>query len=419
MSEAKQDDTVGARSGRCVLIVDDSQVVRFTVANIVKAMGYDVIEATDGNEVLLAAEEHHPDLVIMDVHMPGKSGIDALRDLRAHARFRNVPVIMLTAAADQQVVRQAAALKISGYLVKSNLKAADIRERLHKIFEEAPAPPPPRRPHRTLHILLATGQAHDQQLIGGLLKNWGHVVQIAQSGREVLALAPQLSMDLVLMDAAMPEMDGFAAAAAIRQQEAEQAGPRKASGGSTGVAAPKRVPIALLTSEPVEVMQRRCQAIGIDACIAKPVSPDNLFAALEEMASPTVPKAARKPAFDRGELMERVDDDLELLERMLELFVRDYPGLLETIRRSIASGDAPKLKNAAHTLKGMLGNLSAHRGFQLAQEIEALDPREEREEAGRTLLGLEKEIERLCRELDLELEQQRGANPQGGAKPQG
>ena len=397
-ADDEQKTTAAGKPDQCVLVVDDSHVVRYTVANIIRAMGHKVVEAVDGTEVVAAAEEHRPDLIVLDVRMPEKGGIEALRELRTHADFKEVPVVMLTATADQKIVRQAAALNISGYLVKTDLKAADIRARINKVLGRPATPPPSRKARRALHVLVADDNPHDQQLIAGLLRNWGYAVEIAQSGSEALAILQQQgAVDLVLMDDDMPEMDGFAAAAAIRQQES-------ASG--------EYLPIAILTSRPIEEVSEGGQEAGIDAYVAKPVNPDKLFTTLEEMASlvpsPSAPEPADQSLFDWEDLMERVDDDLDLLQRMLELFVRDYPELLEAARQAIAGGDVQQLKTAAHTLKGMLGNLSADSAVQVTQKLETMDPQEDREQVEEVFLNLEKQVERLSRALATALNQERG-----------
>lgn len=83
-----------------ILIVDDEPKMRDTVRRLLERKGYLCREATDGDEVIGASAAWQPDLVLMDVVMPRRSGLDALGDLRSDYRTRFIPVIMLTARAD-------------------------------------------------------------------------------------------------------------------------------------------------------------------------------------------------------------------------------------------------------------------------------------------------------------------------------
>ena len=101
-----------------VLIIDDSLLVRRTVATIVKKHGHQVVEASDGDQLLKEAREHHPDLIIIDVNMKRKSGIEALEELRQDEELKDVPVVMLTSETDRKTVRTALSYQVLGYLIK-------------------------------------------------------------------------------------------------------------------------------------------------------------------------------------------------------------------------------------------------------------------------------------------------------------
>jgi DNA-binding response OmpR family regulator len=82
----------------CVLVVDDESDIRGLVQELLQRAGYDVIEAADGNEGLKRFHAERPDLVILDVQMPGLDGWGVLERIR---ELSEVPVIMLTARADE------------------------------------------------------------------------------------------------------------------------------------------------------------------------------------------------------------------------------------------------------------------------------------------------------------------------------
>jgi CheY-like chemotaxis protein len=83
---------------KTVLVVDDEPVLRTIVREILNEEGYAVIEAADGRGMLEIVERERPDLVLMDVMMPGVDGREAYRQLRSHSDHQDVPVVMMSAA---------------------------------------------------------------------------------------------------------------------------------------------------------------------------------------------------------------------------------------------------------------------------------------------------------------------------------
>ncbi len=83
---------------KTVLVVDDEPVLRTIVREILHEEGYAVIEAADGGAVLEIMARERPDLVLMDVMMPGVDGREAYRQLRSHPEHRDIPVVMMSAA---------------------------------------------------------------------------------------------------------------------------------------------------------------------------------------------------------------------------------------------------------------------------------------------------------------------------------
>jgi DNA-binding response OmpR family regulator len=91
-----------------VLICDDEQILRQLVRAALAENDYLIIEARDGNEALALARSVRPDLILLDMMMPGRGGLDVLVELRGDASFTDTPIVMLTARA--QAVDEAAVL---------------------------------------------------------------------------------------------------------------------------------------------------------------------------------------------------------------------------------------------------------------------------------------------------------------------
>lgn len=108
-------------AARRILVADDSATVRRLVRGVLEYRGYEVLEAPSGSEALAALAAQAPDLVILDLRMPDRDGLDILRHLREQERERapagpQTPVIILTA--EEQEAEHALAAGASRFLVK-------------------------------------------------------------------------------------------------------------------------------------------------------------------------------------------------------------------------------------------------------------------------------------------------------------
>ena len=98
-----------------ILIADDESIIRMGVKAILQEMGHVVIEARNGREALQMARRHTPQLAILDIKMPYTDGIQAAKTI---AKSMPIPVILLTAFADDDLIEQATDMQIHGYLIK-------------------------------------------------------------------------------------------------------------------------------------------------------------------------------------------------------------------------------------------------------------------------------------------------------------
>ena len=127
-----------------ILVAEDETIIRLDLRDLLVRSGFDVVaEARDGEEAIALAREHEPDLAIMDVKMPRLDGIEAARRILDE---RPIPIVMLTAYGQDELVSRAVEAGVFGYLVKPfreadllpALKAARARhEELEALREEA------------------------------------------------------------------------------------------------------------------------------------------------------------------------------------------------------------------------------------------------------------------------------------------
>jgi two-component system chemotaxis response regulator CheY len=117
------------------LVVDDFSTMRRIVRNLLKELGFaNIQEAEDGVEALKKLRSDTYDFVVTDWNMPNMTGIELLREIRADAKLRHLPVLMVTAEAKRENIIEAAQAGASGYVVKP-FTAATLDEKLKKIFQ--------------------------------------------------------------------------------------------------------------------------------------------------------------------------------------------------------------------------------------------------------------------------------------------
>jgi two-component system, sensor histidine kinase and response regulator len=221
----------------------------------------------------------------------------------------------------------------------------------------------PDRPHRPLRVLVAEDNPINQRLVGALLERRGHAPVMAADGREAVANLEIAAFDIVLMDLEMRGMDGFAAAAAIRDRER-----------STGA----HVPIIALSAHADPGSRQRCLAAGMDGYLTKPLRYDELIAAVEG----SWPRQGERTA--PGGACREISAP----------FVADAQRLAAEIRDAVALRDGATLARAAHQLRGTAGYFAAERTRELAQLLEELGREGD----------LSVRIQEVCAELDLELD---------------
>jgi len=101
-----------------ILIVDDEPNILISLEYLMQREGFTVTVARDGLQAITAIEENPPDLVLLDVMMPGKTGLEVCQHIRAQDRLREVRIIMLTAKGRETDVAKGLALGANAYVTK-------------------------------------------------------------------------------------------------------------------------------------------------------------------------------------------------------------------------------------------------------------------------------------------------------------
>jgi two-component system sensor histidine kinase/response regulator len=355
-----------------VLVVDDNATNRAILEAYLDAPGITCASALDGPSALsfmhTAAREGEPfELVVLDGHMPGMDGFDVAQAIRLAPSLRDARLVMLTSTVDRRAEARDAG--IHHYLQKPVRRERALETIAEAMGARSDAPEPAetceRRPAPAAGdaILVVEDNAINQRVIEAMLTKRGYAVECAGNGREALSMLAVRSYRLVFMDCQMPEMDGYAATAAIRTREP----------------ATTRLPIVAMTAHAMKGDRERCLAAGMDDYLPKPLRPEELDALLERILG--APAGVAEPLVDAasdpfGALVDearmrvfRVDYP-EIVDQLIELFVESTPPLLVELRESAAAGDAEAIRRAAHKLKGSCQNIGAGFMAKLAHDVE-------------------------------------------------
>jgi two-component system sensor histidine kinase/response regulator len=268
-----------------VLVVDDNFTNRRILTEMFWMWQMKPAEAASAQEALSllrrASERGHPyALVVTDVHMPEMDGFDLVDRIKNTPDLADVAIIMLTSGEKRGDVQRCRGLGGSAYLMKPvrrvELRAAIVRALKDRSGSEhndaVPAPISPisipEKPEALpARILLAEDNVVNQRLAFRILEKSGHSVVIVNNGREALAALRQDTFDMVLMDVQMPEMDGFEATMAIRNDE---------------IGKNSHIPIVAMTAHAMTGDRERCLAAGMDGYISKPIRAGDLLSLIEK-----------------------------------------------------------------------------------------------------------------------------------------
>ena len=380
-----------------VLVVDDNATNREILHHQVTAWGMRNDGAENGAKALqllyMAVVRQDPfALAILDMHMPGMDGVELARAIKADPALSSIRLIMLTSVGQYGDIEAARQAGIEMYLTKP-VRQSELYDSLINLMGPEQAKEKDLSTSSTrlgahtslesttpmhLRILLAEDNPVNQEVATNMLELLGCQVTIAANGREAIRALAQSTYDLVLMDCQMPEMDGFAATAAIRRSE----GPMR------------QIPIIALTANAMEGDQQRCLAAGMDDYLSKPFTQEKLRKLLQHwtqrlqiastaaqdsvsVSPPTAPPIVTTvPLLDQGALTElqqlQRPGQPNVVHKCITTYLTDAQHLSAALQRSITEGDNATLREVAHSLKSSSAQVGARRLAELCKDLEQL-----------------------------------------------
>jgi CheY-like chemotaxis protein/HPt (histidine-containing phosphotransfer) domain-containing protein len=222
---------------------------------------------------------------------------------------------------------------------------------------------------------------------------------VASNGLEAVEFVSNQEFDVVLMDVQMPEMDGIAAAKAIRTEEAKKCA--------------KAIPIIALTAHVMEEDRRRCTEAGMDGYLSKPLRPTELQRELARLLEDDGEAGTEAVESERPEAVADSDDSLvdwvharkstldddDLLNDVISAVLEELPDLIGSLDTALAAFAYKDVYRMAHTVKGALRTFGAVFPMSQCEKIESLARSEDLSSVGESVETLKRAVDRVISEL--------------------
>ncbi len=372
-----QESALKSLRGLSVLAVDDNGTNLLILQEMLANWEMNVAIAGNAREGLQLLRESRADgngfqLLLTDSHMPDADGFWLIEQIRNDAQLCEMTIMMLTSGDQSGDYDRCQELNVSRYMTKP-VKQSELLDAIGASFDisalmrrHGTADGHAARHLRGLKILLAEDSVPNQKLAIGLLRKQDHEIVVAADGVAALSQWKSDHFDLILMDVQMPHMDGLEATRLIRKREE---------------AAHRHIPIIAMTAHAMHGDEDRCLAAGMDAYVAKPIRPEDLFTAIDDVGPqvilnrPTPPPSTHRSAPFSAQInwtaaLAVVQQDAELLTEVVDAVLEEVPRLTNDLRRAIGEGDAPTVQRMAHTIKGNMRTFQADHGVAVAEQLE-------------------------------------------------
>ncbi len=373
-----------------VVIVDDNPADRLALLAIAQSLGWQAQALSSGKELLqLAAQRRQqgqdlPEALIVDWQMPDMDGLDTLAALEQGWGPQPLPAALVVSMHERQAIRQLDYRHLAGDILTKPVHAAELFNALNNVMKGHDGSGT-RLGRATqlgngvllclpqLRVLLVDDSEINLDVGRRLLESEGAIVTLAYNGLQALQCLREAAgtIDLVLMDVQMPEMDGLEATRRLRQE--------------LGLTT---LPVLALTASAHSEERARALAVGMNGFLSKPLEPATLFravrAAIEQASGRLLPVAngekyreqhrAAWPevaGIDNQQAAQRLNYDVELFPRLLRHLLDEFaPDSVPDAPQDAAARDM--LRARMHKLRGSAATVGASEVQELAAQAEAL-----------------------------------------------
>jgi PAS domain S-box-containing protein len=355
-----------------VLIVDDNETNRQILEHQTRAWKMRSGMATNAMEALAelrnaqAATDPYQ-VVLLDMQMPGTSGLTLARTIKAESELAGTRLVLLSSLGGRVSTDELKAAGIDDCLVKP-VKQSLLFDSLATVMGNAAAGSANKakkvsRPSRsaglatqTLRILLAEDNTVNQQVALGLLQKLGYRAEAVDDGTEVLEALKRNRYDVILMDCQMPQLDGYETTRRIRQLEQQRIAPFDWK---------TPVHIIAMTANAMEGDREKCLTTGMNDYLSKPVRRNELKAALdrhtqshpvasksERVAASSATSSSEEVLVDIDRLRDVTDDEPERMQQLIDLYLTQTVPMLNGLNEAIQTNSSGDVARIAHKLVG-------------------------------------------------------------------
>jgi signal transduction histidine kinase/CheY-like chemotaxis protein len=354
--------------GARVLIVDDNAASLAILAKMIRSIGGMPEPAAGAADALSAVEAaakggHRFSILLIDSRMPNVGGIELVKALRD--RSDPTPAILMLTS--DELHARADPMNEAGrrnYIVKPPKRSELLRtiqetmagevdqpklagvEGLKSNGKSSPAPT------HAARILLAEDNPGNRMLVKAFLKATHYEIEVAENGALAVNKFTSGQYEVVLMDMYMPVVDGYQAAAAIRQWERDHHA--------------ARTPIIALTAAAMAGDREKSLEAGCDFHLTKPISKAVLLDLLDSLIKGRIDEGSTPQPYPVAPEL----DDPALFDEVAQLFLAEMDRLIVTIDEAFADSDFKKLKDYVHSLKGSAAMVGAAPMAAICKEIE-------------------------------------------------
>jgi two-component system cell cycle response regulator len=300
-----------------ILVVEDNPLNMKLVRALLLKDSYRVLEAGNAETGLVLAREGKPDLILMDIQLPGMDGLSAVGILKKDPLFQKIPIVALTSYAMDGDVEKAKEAGCDGYLTKP-VDTRFFSDTIRRFLQEGP-PSPPNLPDRSPRkkILIVDDEPLNVKLLDAHLPSDQYEVFRAHNGPECLKQASSARPDLILLDIMMPGMDGYEVTRKLKQDPEFQG-----------------IPIILVTALGEVSDKLKGLEIGADEFLNKPVHKVELLARIRSLilfkqlreqfvARGMGDQVGSEPSLRQQWVLIVEDDPRDV--KLFQLHLRDFP----------------------------------------------------------------------------------------------
>jgi DNA-binding response OmpR family regulator len=237
-----------------VLAIDDDADFLAIIRETLSKQGFTVRTASTALEGLNAARERPPRLIILDIRLPDRDGLDLLQSLKESAETRNVPILVVSVVDERLEGLRLGAVEYlvkpidRGRLVEAAARALGRSPTSSGRFEPAPT------------VLVVDDEEEVRSLLERALRVNGFSVETAGTGREALVKARSIPPDLILLDLLLPDMSGMVVLKELKASSLVS-----------------HVPVVILSAHSAPEDIREAERLGVNAFLAKPVDMNRIL----------------------------------------------------------------------------------------------------------------------------------------------